>query len=176
MERKKVKIFTNIENILDDSKAWSSQDKPLEDTTKPSKQPSFNSKEKKSIYKIFELERDTPPLIKGVIKTNYITNKESANQAFEEIEASEGALSLDIETYPKPGGCGLDPFTSEIRLIQIYVGGESVYVFDLHNIPLESFPASLWKKPIVCHNALFELKHLLHRGIDLDQVGCTMIM
>jgi DNA polymerase-1 len=176
VERKKVKIFTNIENILDDSKAWSTQDKPLGGAANTSKQSSSNPKEKKNIYKIFELERDTPPLIKGVIKTNYITNKEAANQAFKEIEASENALSLDIETYPKAGGSGLDPFTSEIRLIQIYGGGESVYVFDLRNIPLESFPDTIWKRPIVCHNALFELKHILHRGIELDQVGCTMIM
>ena len=171
-----MKIFTNIENILDDRKAWLSKDTPKKSTDKIPKQASSLSIEKRNIYKIFEIERDTPTLDGCSLKINYITNKEAANQAFKEIESSEGALSLDIETYPKPGGCGLDPFTSEIRLIQIYVGGENVCVFDLHDIPLESFPTSLWKKPIVCHNALFELKHLLHRGIELDQVGCTMIM
>ncbi|MFT5318104.1 MAG: DNA polymerase-1 [Chlamydiales bacterium] len=176
MERKKQEIFTNIENILDYSKAWSSQGKSKRAPARPPKQPISTNIEKRNIYKIFEKERDTLTLVEGLIKTRYVTNKETANQAFKEIESCEGTLSLDIETYPKLGGSGLDPFTSEIRLIQIYVGGESVYVFDLHNISLESFPASLWKRPIVCHNALFELKHLLHRGIELDQVGCTMIM
>ena len=173
MERKKSKIFTNIENSLNDGKVWLPKDKPNEDTNKTSKQDSSSSIEKRGIYKIFENKiRILPPNI----AVTYVTNKEAADQAFKEIESSEGALSLDIETYPKPGGCGLDPFTSEIRLIQIFAGKESVYVFDLHNVPFEVFPKSIWKRPIVCHNALFELKHLMHRGIELDQVGCTMLM
>ena len=54
---KKVKIFTHIENILNDSEAWSTQNKSNEDITKPSKQTSSTSIEKRSIYKIFEKEK-----------------------------------------------------------------------------------------------------------------------
>lgn len=171
-----MRIFTNIEKHLSDSSAWSTQDRAGKETNKEIKQPSPMCIEKKNIYKIFEKEKCIVTLDKCSLKTIHITNKEEADQAFKEIESSEGALSLDIETYPKEGGNGLDPFTSEIRLIQIYFGGESVYVFDIDYISLKSFPLSLWQRPIVCHNALFELKHLLHRGVDLKQVGCTKLM
>ena len=173
MDRKKHDFFTNIEKILDCSKAWSTQDRPFELAHKACKTPSFSPIEKRTIYNIFEKEKSILPL---EVTVKYITSINDATSAFKEIAANKGAISLDIETYPKAGGNGLDPFTSEIRLIQLYFGGNSVYVFDLHSIPLKAFPDHIWKRPIICHNALFELKHLLYRGIELEQVGCTMLM
>lgn len=173
MERKKHDFFTNIEKVLDCNKAWSTQDRSFELAHKANKTPSLSSIEKRTIYNIFEKEKSILPL---EVTVNYITSMDDATSAFKEIETSEGTLSLDIETYPKERGSGLDPFTSEIRLLQIYSGVDSVYVFDLHDVPLKAFPDQIWKRPIICHNALFELKHLLRRGIELDQVGCTMLM
>ena len=173
MDRKKHDFFTNIEKVLDCNKAWPTQDRPFEPAHKTCKTHSSPPIEKRTIYNIFEKEKSILPL---EVMVKYITSIDDATSAFKEIGAAKGALSLDIETYPKEGGNGLDPFTSEIRLVQLYFGGESVYVFDLQNIPLRAFPDHIWKRPIICHNALFELKHLLHRGIELEQLGCTMLM
>ena len=173
MDRKKSQIFTNIKKALDCSKAWVTQDKPFELSHKTCKTPSLPPIEKRVIYNIFEKENSILP---PDIAVKYITSIDDATSAFKEIAVAKGALSLDIETYPKEGGHGLDPFTSKIRLVQLYFGGKSVYVFDLHSVSLKAFPDHIWKRPIICHNALFELKHLLHRGIELAQVGCTMLM
>ncbi len=109
----------------------------------------------------------------GVI---YIRSETEVKNAIADLLESRGVLALDIETYPQKGGSGLDPFSSEIRLMQIYDGGKHIYVFDLKNIPIDVFPSDLWKRPIICHNALFELKHLLHRNCPLENIGCTMLM
>ena len=109
------------------------------------------------------------------VNIQYIQSDQEAKEVINTLLQSN-VLALDIETYPQEEGNGLDPFTSNIRLIQIYDGSKNIYVFDLKSVSLDSFPLAFWKKPVVCHNALFELKHLLHRGCDLENIGCTMIM
>ena len=52
----------------------------------------------------------------------------------------------------------------------------TVFVFDLDKIgSISVIPSSLWNKPFVAHNALFELKHLLHHGIVPQKLGCSLL-
>ena len=88
-------------------------------------------------------------------------------------------LGLDIETTPLPEwrehkGAGLDPYLSRIRLVQVYPGGAECYVFDMNALGL-SLLAPIWTHPMVAHNAVFELKHLLHAGAVPEKLGCTML-
>ena len=174
-----MRIFQNIKNTLDRSSVSSTQDSPIE-TGLGRKEHHYTYPTEKEIcidyFKKDSLLQGEKSGYSGYPSTEYITSQEHAKKAFKELEQAKTPIALDIETYPKPRGCGLDPFTSEIRLIQCCTGGERVYVFDLHQIPLSSFPSAVWKKPIICHNALFELKHLLYRDCPLKNVGCTMLM
>lgn len=113
---------------------------------------------------------------------HYLTDKKIASEAMDHLVAMPNLLGLDIETYPTPQFVddkdgGLVPRKSAIRLIQIYDGIGQIYVFDVkkmggtEGVCLES----LWNKPMVAHNALFELKHLLHAGIRPLRLGCTLL-
>lgn len=91
------------------------------------------------------------------------------------------ALGLDIETYPlsefiQDTDGGIAPRKSAIRLLQIYDGRAHVYVFDLKKIgSISQIPIALWGRPLIAHNALFEMKHLLHSGIVLKKLGCSLL-
>jgi DNA polymerase-1 len=87
---------------------------------------------------------------------------------------------LDTETAKLPQWAehpqaGLDPHLSRIRLLQIYSGAKTVYLFDLFALN-PAVLAPLWRCRLVAHNAVFDLKHLRHAGIDARRVGCTMLM
>jgi DNA polymerase-1 len=60
-------------------------------------------------------------------------------------------------------------------LVQLYAGGNMVYVFDVAAIGDLGILNPLWDRPLVAHNAVFELKHLLHAGANPKKVGCTML-
>ena len=103
------------------------------------------------------------------------------NASVERLLSAKDLLGIDIETRPLPEFLqdregGLAPRKSAIRLIQIYDGKDTVFVFDLDKVGgVAVFPASLWAKPFVAHNALFELKHLMHHGIVLQRLGCSLL-
>jgi DNA polymerase-1 len=88
---------------------------------------------------------------------------------------------LDIETYglPEFAGdkqAGLQPYKSQIRTVQIYDGATSVYVFDLLKLgSLSVLGEEIWERPFIAHNAMFELKHLLHKGAHPKRLGCTLL-
>jgi len=91
----------------------------------------------------------------------------------------ETILGLDIETAKLNGfeenkAAGLNPHLSRIRLIQLCTGRE-VFIFDIDAIDLISLEL-LWHLPMVAHNAVFELKHLIHAGITPPEIDCTMLM
>ena len=57
--------------------------------------------------------------------------------------AVEAIFGIDIETakhtdYMKHEGAGLDPFLSKIRLIQLYAGTDTVFVFDMNSCKMET--------------------------------------
>jgi len=95
--------------------------------------------------------------------------------------ATGGMLGLDIETAPLPQfrndpKAGLDPFKSEIRLIQIFNPIGICTVFDLRKVPLALIKPVLESRETVAHNAMFEMKHLRHAGINPLRMHCTLLM
>jgi DNA polymerase-1 len=87
---------------------------------------------------------------------------------------------LDIETaklheHIANPQAGLSPHLSKIRLVQVYGGGNRVFVFDLYWMDVKAL-APLFTRQLVAHNALFEMKHLTHAGFNLNDVECTKLM
>jgi DNA polymerase-1 len=71
------------------------------------------------------------------------------------------------------GRAGLDPHRSTARLCQLYGGGGRVAVIDLHKVDWDVL-TPVWERPIVMHNAAFDLGYLAQRGIEPVGVDCTM--
>ena len=115
------------------------------------------------------------------VSIEHIDNSTDMLRALPTLHAANDCLGLDIETCPLPNfahdpSAGLIPRKARIRLIQIFDGKSTVFVFDLHKIgELCLFPHTLWHKPCVAHNALFEMKHLMHKGVYLKKLGCTLL-
>ena len=65
----------------------------------------------------------------------------------------------------------LDPHLSETRLVQLYGGGQRVAVFDMRSVSWAVL-APVWERPLVAHNAAFELKFLAAVGIK-PRLQCT---
>lgn len=90
-------------------------------------------------------------------------------------------FGLDIETlkiplYKDHPKAGLDPTLSRIRLVQLYDGEASVYVFDINHIDLYVLSPLLREKDFVAHNAKFEIAHFTWNGFPNMRVGCSMLM
>jgi DNA polymerase I len=68
---------------------------------------------------------------------------------------------------------GLDPHRSTVRLCSLYGGGARVAVIDLHKVDWAVL-APVWERPIVMHNAAFDLGYLAQRGIEPIGVDCTL--
>lgn len=88
----------------------------------------------------------------------YITNETTAKTAIEKLSAMP-ILGVDIETT------GLDPHTSEIRLVSV-AAGDSVTVFDLRHTPIETL-LPLCGRPWVTFNGNFEYRHLAQAGLPV---------
>lgn len=112
----------------------------------------------------------------------YIRELSHVFQALSHLQSKEKILGLDIETYKLPAfaedpQAGLEPRKSGIRLIQIYDANKTVYVFDILKLGgLQVLGSDIWKMPMVAHNALFELKHLKHKGALPQRLGCTLLL
>lgn len=116
------------------------------------------------------------------IETKYLCDLTEAVSALSLLLGSKQIIGLDIETYGLPEyaedkQAGLEPRKSGIRLIQFYEGDKTVYVFDILKLGgLQALGEAIWEKPMVAHNAMFELKHLLHKGAQPKKLGCTLLM
>src|SRR6185437_7839653 len=66
--------------------------------------------------------------------------------------------------------------SADIRLIQVYDGGDSVHVFDLKRGVNLNTLRPLFQCPLIAHNAAFEKQFLTHEGIHPMQLRCTMQM
>jgi DNA polymerase I len=71
------------------------------------------------------------------------------------------------------GQAALDPHRSSIRLVQLYGGGDKVYVVDIARTGQGALRL-LNGLTVVAHNAQFELTHLEHTGVELDRIHCTL--
>ncbi len=110
----------------------------------------------------------------------YITDDDHARKAVASLLEAPSPYGADIETAKHPDYAGhpqsgLDPHLSRIRLVQICAAGLPIYVFDFSGID-PSILAPLWDRPMVFHNALFDIRHILHSGANPSKVGCTMLM
>jgi len=112
----------------------------------------------------------------------YLVEPGAAEQALLELVAlpDNGPWGLDIETAPLPAfrtdnKAGLDPWRSSIRLVQVYPGGATCFVFDIAALGLSALRELLQARAFVAHNAVFELKHLLHAGAAPARLGCTLL-
>jgi len=126
--------------------------------------------------------QDNMTLEKMGIKSVYVKESYEVPQAISHMCQGSHLLGLDIETYgleefSEDKRAGLDPRKSGIRLVQIYDGDKTVYVFDILKLGgLQALGDAIWEKPMVAHNAMFELKHLLHKGAHPKKLGCTLLM
>ena len=116
------------------------------------------------------------------VSVRYLVEPGAAEQALTELAAlpDNGPWGLDIETAPLPGfrtdsKAGLDPWRSVIRLAQVYPGGTTCYVFDVAALGLSVLKTLLQARAFVAHNAVFELKFLLHAGAAPARLGCTLL-
>lgn len=115
------------------------------------------------------------------LRVTYITTAAAAQEAVAELRTASQPLGLDIETARLPRfrshpQAGLQPQLSSLRLVQLFGGGQAVYVFDVDKLASLDALAPVWGLPLVAHNALFELKHLLHAGVSLERpLECSML-
>jgi hypothetical protein len=116
------------------------------------------------------------------VAVRYLVEPGQAEQALSELATlpDTGPWGLDIETMPLPAfrtdsKAGLDPWRSAIRLVQVYPGGATCYVFDTAALGLSHLRELLQARAFVAHNALFELKFLLHNGAAPGKLGCTLL-
>jgi DNA polymerase-1 len=120
-------------------------------------------------------------LTKWNISIQYVTDPVDVAAALSHLESQSVVFGVDIETYPlsafvEDKGGGLDPRKSGIRLVQFFDGNQRVFVFDLMKLGgIQALTSAIWQKPMVAHNAMFELKHLLHNGISPMRLGCTLL-
>lgn len=108
----------------------------------------------------------------------FVTDPDTAHKVVDQLLTSR-VIGLDIETAPLTEffgdeRAGLDPHKSKIRTIQL-CNDSRVFVFDLDRVPLEVF-SPVWSCPLVAHNATFEAKNLMHKGVVPDRLGCTLLL
>src|ERR1035441_8882103 len=109
----------------------------------------------------------------------FVNSPEAAARAVEILVDKAGHFGLDVETakltpYVHLGQAGLNPHLSRPRLVQLYPGGPEVFVFDLFAVPTPVL-RPLLEKQFVAHNAIFDLGHLMHAGLEPGGIECTML-
>lgn len=106
------------------------------------------------------------------------------DRAIYSLAAHDGMLGLDIETaklpqYSYAAKAGLDPYLSEVRLIQIYQGKVS-YVFDTRlfaESAVDLMRELLSTGRFIAHNGCFELKMLKHHfNLESFNIDCSMLL
>lgn len=127
-------------------------------------------------------ELQAPPL--GTCNLLYVpTEGDALTTVLHYIQNSTCTWAIDIETMAKPGFASTvnyltNPNTSDIRTVQLYDGKKWTFVLDCLHTPnlLAHLADILPSKKLLAHNAKFELGFLKHNGIDIQNIGCTMLM
>lgn len=116
------------------------------------------------------------------VSVRYLNEPAQAAAALAELATlpDNDLWGLDIETAPLPAfktdsKAGLDPWRSAIRLVQVYPGGNTCYVFDVAALGLSPLRELLQARAFVAHNATFEFKHLFHAGAAPARLDCTLL-
>jgi len=98
----------------------------------------------------------------------YVTDRHRAAEAAITL-TQEPVLGIDIETT------GLDPHTSDIRLLQVATGTGKVVVFDLKAVSAYHL-APIFNVPLAAHNATFEYCFLKKAGLPVNRLHDTMLL
>lgn len=137
--------------------------------------------EKKEATVVSLENRDSPSDLLEKLKVQHelVTSVNGAKSALKYLEGYSGILGCDVETMPLAEwrdhqGAGLDPHLSKMRTVQFGTDSRA-FVFDLKRVSLDCLHP-LWSKPLVFHNATFDVKFLLKEGISPLRVGCTQSM
>ena len=96
-----------------------------------------------------------------------------ATEATAALALAKAERAVLLSAADHAARAGLDPHRSTVRLCQLYGGGDRVAVIDLHKVDWDVL-APVWERPIVMHNAAFDLGYLARRGIEPVGVDCTM--
>lgn len=132
------------------------------------------------------------------VRVEHASTDAAASVLLEQVLADsgvDGSIGLDVETYvpphrgpppvvkmtrtgaqvtkPKDDKAGLDPHRAQVRLVQIYGGGDTCAVLDMRTVSW-AILAPLWARQLVIHNSQFELIFLRAQDIYPEQVECTM--
>lgn len=113
--------------------------------------------------------------------TVYVDTTHDAIVCLDKLDSTK-LYGLDLECSKKPTHvthpmAGLDPYLSDIRLLQVYDdGSKRAYVFDIKKLGLEVFSKFLKEGRFVAHNAKYEISMLLFAGYKDLNVGCSMLL
>lgn len=110
----------------------------------------------------------------------YVKEISLAEHLLSQLMEKDVTFGFDLETMSLPAfrhdtTAPLDTLRSKPRLVQI-CDGKNVIVFDLLHMPLSLFRPFIESKRTIAHNAMFEIKHIIHNfKAQLFNVGCTYI-
>ena len=113
--------------------------------------------------------------LKNHARVYYVPDAGCLSLAVENLLEAEW-IGLDIETAKQTDHpmAGLNPKVSRVRLVQLY-DGKNCLVVDVDRVGLD-WLAPLKHKQMIAHNAQFEDSHLLHAGINLENLHCSLLM
>src|SRR5215207_5584967 len=105
----------------------------------------------------------------SLVPTSTSTSNTTLRDVLRMVETSN-LVALDLETT------GLDPRSSEIRLLQVSNRDET-YVIDCRSLEVRPLVEALGKAAIVAHGAAFDWAFLYqHFGVELENVTDTMLL
>lgn len=159
--------------------------KRLKDSSEPSpfqeRLPVINTVEKRT--------PENPPPVRKKVKLprsrdyRYIMDAAEARKAICSLMETNDLVAVDIETAKHPKyrdhpKAGLDPSLSRIRLVQLCGRAGEPLIVDAVACGkhLKEILAPVFAGKTVAHNAVFEMKHLAHVGVETGVMDCTMLM
>ncbi len=119
----------------------------------------------------------------GLGDYRHIMDAAEARKAVRSLMKTSDLVAVDIETAKRPKyrdhpKAGLDPSLSRIRLVQLCGRAGEPLIIDAVACGrhLKEILAPVFAKKTVVHNAVFEMKHLAHVGVETGVMDCTMLM
>ena len=111
----------------------------------------------------------------------YVKEKVTALKIVEELMQKDCLFAIDTETaalpkYKHNSKAGLSPHLSDIRLLQVYDGKNSIIFDSLSLGGLDFAVPFLESKRFLAHNAIFDLQFFYKIGVKQMNLGCTRIL
>ena len=145
-----------------------------------------------AIPAVTEKQRAQVRHLLGDLQVQYITDQVAAQDAVWKIAGSSAdCLAIDTETaalpawrvpvpvtltatgtvakrQPKSGAAGaaLNPRRANVRLLQVFDGGDTVYLFDMHAVAWDTVaPLLTGSRTLIMHNATFDVAMIASSGL-----------